>query len=45
MKKIKRTTINRLANLIRIKSDKSVTIWDSKFIAKELIRLNYCKIK
>ena len=41
----KTTTINRLASLIRTKSDKSITEYDAKFVAEELIRLNYCKAK
>jgi len=43
--KVKVTTINRLAYLIRHTSDLCISEWDAKFVAETLVRLNYCKIK
>jgi len=41
----KKITINKLSNLIRHKAEYKISYSDSKFVAKELIRLNYCKTK
>lgn len=42
---LKKITIKRLARFIRRKSNYKISEYDSEFITKELIRLNYCKIK
>lgn len=42
---VRKTTIKRLARLIRTKSDYHITEYDAKFVAEELVRLDYCRIK
>lgn len=42
---VKKTTIKRLTRLILTKSDYHITEYCAEFVAEELVRLDYCRIK